>query len=387
PMADENVAHAPQLVDPFEDQQPPFGPVSASKVAQNVPSALPVIVSDYVDSPEGWYAQAERLAHSAASLDDLSAVAGICKQGLQAGPTKDSDLSLRRMAAWAHNRRGELLVDAGRPREALSEFQTAIGWDPNCALAIHNRGVTFAQQNRPEEALRDFNRVLELNPGLAVAYRNRAELLASLGRTDRAVGDYDRALEYLGEDAELYRARAYAWQRLGNFDRALADLNQSIRLSPNDANAFAQRGNLAADRGDFGQAIRDLERAIRIEPELAEAYRSLAWLLATCSDRQFRDAGEALALAQKGAALSETPDCFMLDALAAAQASSGQFDEAARTVRQAISAAPNDFVVPLQQRLALYRQQKPYVNQSPRPVRTATYEEPIPSSKRPRVDR
>jgi tetratricopeptide (TPR) repeat protein len=349
----------------------------ASRVGPATPSMLPVIVSDYVDTPDGWYAQAERLAHSAETLDDLSAVYGICQQGLQSGPAPESSQALRRLAAWAHNRRGELLIDADRPREALGEFQLAIGLDSNCALAIHNRGVTLAQQNKPDDALRDFNRVLELNPGLAMAYCNRAELLASLGRMDQAVRDYDRALEQLGDEPELYRARAYAWQRLGKFDLALDDLNKSIRLSPENANAFAQRGNLAAERGDFGQAVRDLERAIRLEPKLAEAYRSLAWLLATCPDEQFRDAGEALTLAEQGAALSETPDCLMLDALAAAQAGTGQFDEAVRTIRQAISAAPPDFAGPLHARLALYQRQQPFLNPSAGGVRAATHEESI----------
>src|SRR5207302_9569176 len=103
------------------------------------------------------------------------------------GPDNKLSTSLRRLAAWAHNRRGELESDAGRNDESLNDFQVAISLDPNCSLAIHNRAVTLAQQNQFAASLRDFNRVIELNPGLAVAYRNRAELLAALGRMEEAV--------------------------------------------------------------------------------------------------------------------------------------------------------------------------------------------------------
>ena len=93
--------------------------------------------------------------------------------------------SLRKLAAWAHNRRGELSADAQRPDEAIHDFQVAISLDPTCSLAIHNRAVSLAQRNQYAAALRDFNRVIELNPGLAVAYRNRAELQCCAGSNGR----------------------------------------------------------------------------------------------------------------------------------------------------------------------------------------------------------
>jgi tetratricopeptide (TPR) repeat protein len=354
---------------PQETQETP-------NTAGNV-NLLPMVISDYSDSPEGWFAEAQQLAQTAESIEDLSKIIERCQQALAQGPPKELAGPLRRLAGWAHNRCGELQIEQGLEAEAVRNFQVAISLDPNCSLAIHNRAVTLAQRNETEAALRDFNRVIELNPGLSVAYRNRAELLASLGRFNEALSDYTRAIDGLPEVAELYRARGIALQRLGMFDRAAADFDHAIQLAPNDADAYTQRGNLAAESGDFERAASDLRRAIEINPKWADAYRSLAWLHATCPDAAFRDPQQAIAAAEEAAKLSPPTDCFVLDALAVAYASAGNFEDAARMTEQAIASAPPDYVELLRQRLNLYKQGQPFINQPANSVRAASHQTPI----------
>jgi tetratricopeptide (TPR) repeat protein len=323
----------------------------------------PLVISDRGESSEDWLAQSQRLAQSAESIEDLSAIVNLCQRGLANSPPAELKGSLQQMAAWAHNRRGEMLIDVNRQDEAFRDFQAAIANDSTCSLAIHNRAVTLAQGNEVAAALRDFNRVIELNPGLAIAYRNRAELLASLGRIEEALADYTRAIEGLPGNAELYCARGSAWHRAGDYERALADMNRALEIAPS-ADAFTQRGNVAAERGEFDHALHDLQQALEADPNWAEAYRSLAWLYATCADANYRDPQQALAAAQRAAELSEPNDCFVLDALAAAHASAGAFEEATRVQQQAVAAAPPDYAVPLRQRLALYEQRQPFVSGS-----------------------
>jgi tetratricopeptide (TPR) repeat protein len=374
--------------DPF-DEPGPSGPVmvaARSVMAENqldpddrsqktpaTADALPLIVSDYSESPDGCLAQAQQRAQTADTVDELSGIADLCQRGLASGPSPELASPLRRLAAWAHNRRGELLIDEERVAEAIKDFQIAISLDPSCSLAIHNRAVTLAQQNETAAALRDFNRVIELNPGLAVAYRNRAELLASLGRFNEAVRDYSQAIDGLSDDAELYRARGSAWHRLGEFQRSFDDLNQAIRLDPNNADAFTQRGNLEAERGHFDQAINDFQQAVTIDPNWAEAHRSMAWLQATCPSPSHRNAEQAIVAAEQAVKLSVADDCFVLDALAAAHASAGDFDEATRVQQQAVASAAPDFAEPLRQRLDLYRQGQPFISGQNPAVRPASH--------------
>ena len=346
-------------------------------------------VSDDGEAPAGALARAEQLAKAAQSAEELTAVAIECKRGLEISPPGDEGLALRRLAAWALNRRGELAVEAGDEHSALEDFQSAIELDAECWLALHNRGVTLAQQNQFDAALEDFNRVVALNPGLAIVYRNRGELLAALDRMDEAVRDYDRAIEQMAGDASLHFARGYALHRLGDYQRALADLNQSIQLAPDQPDAYTQRGNIHAERGEFLAAASDLEKSIALDADRPEAYRSLAWLRATCPDARYRDAEQAIAAAQRAVELAPANDCLMLEALAAARANAGQFEEAIRIQQQALATASPDIRRLLEDRLELYRQGEAFRSGPRAAVRTASHEgspapRPSPQLRRPR---
>jgi tetratricopeptide (TPR) repeat protein len=322
----------------------------------------PSIVSNCVETPEGWLEQAQHAARDANSPEELSAVIEFCDRGMRGGPDEKLSSSLRRLSAWAHNRRGELLADANRAEDALNDFQSAISLDPKCSLAIHNRAVTLAQQNQFAAALRDFNRVIELNPGLAVAYRNRAELLAALGRMNEAVNDYNQALESLPNDAQLYRDRAYAYQQLGEFSKSAIDFDRAIEIAPNDPDAITQRGNLAAEQGNYDEALADFQQALAKDPKWAEAHRSLAWLQATCPNPSFLNPQQAIAAAEQAAKLAPTSDYLILDTLAAARASAGQFDKASEIQRRALATAPPEIAPSLKQRLALYQHGQAFRN-------------------------
>ncbi len=324
----------------------------------------PSIISNCIETPEGWLEQAQHAARDANSPQELSAVVEFCERGLRGSPDEKQSTSLRRLSAWAYNRRGELLADADRGDDALNDFQAAISLDPSCSLAIHNRAVTLAQQNQFTAALRDFNRVIELNPGLAVAYRNRAELLAAIGRTEEAISDYNQALDSLPNDAQLHRDRAYAYQQLGEFSKSSADFNRAIEISPDDPDAFTQRGNLAAEQGHYEQALADFQQALAKDSNWAEAYRSLAWLEATCPNPNFQNPHDAIAAAERASKLAPANDYLILDTLAAAHASAGHFDRAIDFQQQALAGAPPEAASSLKNRLALYQHGQAFRNVS-----------------------
>lgn len=334
------------------------------------PPSREIIVSD--DQPaiaipqdaRSCYRQAEERASEAQSLDELATVIRLCQHGLAHRPPGALSKSLRCLAAWACNRRGEIKSDDRREDEALREFEAAVAWDPNCWLALHNRGISRAQQGQAAAALIDFNRTLQLNPGLAVAYRNRGELLSAMGRTEESVADYTRAIEQLPPDAELLDMRGHALHRLGRYQESLNDLNRSIQIAPQNPETLTHRGNIYAELGDYAQAIRDFDQALRIDHEYADGYRSVAWLLATCPNPQYRNPQKALSAAQKGSEYSPPGDPFMLEAMAAAYANAGQFAPAVRYQREAIAMAPAGFAHQFSARLALYERKQPFRNGS-----------------------
>lgn len=305
------------------------------------------------------YEEAERLSAHLRSISDLTDFIEQCADA--SGRVADQDrTALDRLNSWACNRRGELLVTAGKPRDAFADFQHAIVLDNGNWSALHNRGVTLAEHGLSHDALVDFDRALTLHPACDTARRNRAELLVEMGRFDKAVSDYSAALRATPADASLYAGRAFAQWQLGRFRHAAQDYNASLTLLPTDANALAGRGTLYAELGYYEQAIADLDAALAADPASAPAYRSVAWLLATCPDQRFRDPQKALEAARRAVRFGGEGDAILLDVLAASHASAGQLDQAVRVQQQAVVLATQELKPELEARLALYRSGRPY---------------------------
>src|SRR3972149_413920 len=219
------------------------------------------------------------------------------------------------------------------------------GWPrPNRRRREPSRGKTwprsYGSASRAWLATRAANR----GPRSGGWPRGRAIAWASwpAGRTEEAVADYNRAIAQLPEDAELRMMRGHAMHRLGRYQPAIDDLDRAIELAPEDPDAYTHRGNVRAELRDFDRAIDDLQQALSLDEEFSDAYRSLAWLLATCPDPRFRDPQQALVAAQRAAQLAPPGDPFVYEALAAAHANAGRFDEAVRFQQEAIAIAPND---------------------------------------------
>src|SRR5258706_6698263 len=71
----------------------------------------------------------------------------------------------------------------------------------------------------------------------------------------------------------------------------------------------------------------------------AQALSGLAWIRATSWDPALRDASEAVALAERAAAATERRSVSTLDALAAAYAAAGGYDEAVAAAPAAVALA------------------------------------------------
>lgn len=311
----------------------------------------------------------------AESRDQLSEVIRLARYVL----TKDVDAnqirSARQLAAWAHNRRGELLEEAGDGDAALNDFHAAVTLDGSCWLALHNRAICMAERHEYDHALRDFAAALEQHPGLTVAYRNRAELLSSLGRSQEASEDYTMAIQQQPTSADLYVARGHTWHRLQEYKRAINDFTRAIQLDPSKPQAYTGRGNLLAEVGLYEQALANFDLALRADATCVAAHRSRAWLLATCPDATCRDAEKSLAAARQAARFAPPNDPFVLEALAAASAAAGQFNDAVQFQQRALAVASDEAAGPLRYRLALYQQQRPFVSGRPDGVQAASFAE------------
>jgi tetratricopeptide (TPR) repeat protein len=304
--------------------------------------------------------RAHQLADSASTEDEFSQILSICQRIPANQATAEEATFGRELASWALNRRGQLRASAGRTKEALADFDTAIRLDPARWRALHNHGVLMAQAGQLERAFDDFHRTIELNPEFAKAYSNRAALYVLAGQLEPALRDYRQAAELDPKLAIAHRGIGRTCHLLGQTEEAVAHLDTAIELAPHDAAALTSRGDLLTDLGRYADAAADYERALELNANSADAYRSSAWLLATCPEEAVRNPELALQRAERAARLARHADAMTFDTLAAAQANAGDFRQAIETVRRAIEVAPPSERSLYQDRLHMYRQSTPY---------------------------
>lgn len=66
-------------------------------------------------------------------------------------------------------RLGDILLNLGRPAEALEHYAVVVRFDPNDPIARHNLGVTLSALGRNDEAVRAFEAALRLKPDQAAS--------------------------------------------------------------------------------------------------------------------------------------------------------------------------------------------------------------------------
>jgi tetratricopeptide (TPR) repeat protein len=318
--------------------------------------------------------QLHQEAKSATSCEELNQVLTKISALRERGPDPQVDKYLADLQAWVLHRRGEAYVkqaaeasgasqaaiSAQLDRQAMQDFDAAIKLDPQRWKSYHHRGVCHALNGEFEKALRDFTMTIELRPDYASAWFNRGEIQYERGQFAKAIADYDEAIRLQGDDAGYYTGRGHAHAQLRQFDKALGDYHQAVKWDPDNPERITNRGDAYRSLGQWERAANDYRQAIRLDRAFGRAFQSAAWLMATCPDAEFRNPELAVRAAQKAIELDGQRDYIYLDTLAAAWASSNQFDKAQDVVRRAIQLAPAENSAPLKHRLELYRNGQPF---------------------------
>ena len=121
---------------------------------------------------------------------------------------------------------------------------------------------------------------------------------------------------------------------------------------------------LLSRQGRSAEAVSEFEQLLAVKPADPQALSGLAWIRATAEDSAVRNPRQAVELAERAAAATHRRDLAALDALAAAYAAAGRFDEAVATaqaaVELAVAAGQGDIAAQFKERLALYQRHEVY---------------------------
>ncbi len=220
----------------------------------------------------------------------------------------------------SHEALGAVLVELGKPTEALAELETAQKMKPGDPGNEANLGIAYAETGHPAEALPFFEAAMNAVRASGQAqippefYDHYAHALAAAGKPDAALaafnseeaaagskkadvedaigsvyaqqGKWDEATQHFQQAITLNGTYVKAWVHLGVAQReqgnpatALTTLDMATKIAPPDANAFYEYGRTQAKLGKDEEATQAFQRALKLDPQMTSAQSELALAL------------------------------------------------------------------------------------------------------------
>lgn len=256
-----------------------------------------------------------------------------------------------------------LALEAGDTTLASEHFREVLRLKPNSSSAHYNYGNVLLITGRTSDALTQFRQTLGLDTANGLAHQGLGLALSRLGQLDAAVAALERAARLLPDAVDVAYNLGVVNQQRGHDDEALAAYERVMRLAPAHAEARYGAALIRESRGDYRAAIRLFLESDRLKASL-DTMTELTWLLATAPSADLRNPSLAVTYGEQAFALAPRHP-RVLDAFAAALASSGRFDAAVQRAREALDhlGLPPDpaFTAAVQARLRLYESRQPFV--------------------------
>jgi Flp pilus assembly protein TadD/4-amino-4-deoxy-L-arabinose transferase-like glycosyltransferase len=229
-------------------------------------------------------------------------------------------------------------------------------------VKLGKNGVSHPQAEN--EAIEHYVTSLQLNPDQPEVQYNLANVLMVQDKLDEAIVHYNEALLLKPDYLEAHSNLAKALARQGKLEEAIEHWQKLVQINPQEAMLHSNLGTAYSLLGQLDKAVLHWQEALRLKPDYVSVLNKMAWLFATCENPDYRDAGRAVELAERGCKLTAYKEPRLLDTLAAAYAEAGRFDEAVRTAERALELAKlsgeGQLVEDIDNRLKLYRQKKAY---------------------------
>jgi tetratricopeptide (TPR) repeat protein len=309
------------------------------------------------------------LARVAVLQEDLAGARRHLEQALMAAPL---DPEVHALLAQVLSRQGEseaaeLELKRSKQAEAFAPFPDSV------YLNVAREGVgSFWHLRRGEDLMRwgnyaaaaaEFEQAVRLSPDVA-SHTRLGAALDRLGQSGDAVRHLEAAVTLAPTNVDALRHLSAALFAAGRYDEAVARAEDARRFDPTASAVYLLLSQLHARSGEWRDAVAVLRQGHAQVPDDARIAAALAWLLATAPEPSVTDGSEAVRLASIACDLTSHRIAEPLDALAAAYAENGQFEQAMATAQQALRIArqarrtnlANDISV----RLEAYRAGRPW---------------------------
>ncbi|MCF2135912.1 MAG: tetratricopeptide repeat protein [Candidatus Thorarchaeota archaeon] len=168
------------------------------------------------------------------------------------------------------------LKTLGRPveeLECLQEIAKSVDDDEHLYLRM---GDALVELGRAKESISDYDHSLEIKPDFVPALVRRAIALSLLERWNDALASAKRATELAPDDPETWRVLGEINLRAERYRPAAKALKRAAKLKPEDASIENALGTVAYKSGDLKEAVIHFRRAVDLNSRYKLALMNLA---------------------------------------------------------------------------------------------------------------
>ena len=248
--------------------------------------------------------------------------------------------------------------------KAAQHYQVSLEIWPHTLAARTNFGRVLAEMQRWDDAAAQLQHVLNVRSDHLDARMIMARVRRDQGDTHEALKHYSfLAQGPKSNDPEIGFEVGRLLLATGDAESAKRVMQGVIAAMPTHAKARLVYARSLQETNNYPPALAQLRMAVDLDPRDVEVFQAIAWDRATDVDASQEERRQARMFAERAVQLSPEPDPGVIDCLAAAQASDGEFAHARATIKRALDLLPPlDVLRPaLEDRLTRYQQQRAYV--------------------------
>lgn len=253
-------------------------------------------------------------------------------------------------------------LQANQFDKAAARYLEALQLQPDRDEALLGRGTALHMASRFVEAQPNLEQAVHQQPRNPNARYRLGRNLLAIHKEKEAIQEFQQVMRLQPDRIEAIDLLCLLLCQQKQFDAALDTVTAGLVLQPTSGLLLSTAARIQHLRGDQPAAAVLYDRATKSDPRWPQQVFLQSWRWSTTSDSAQRFPKYAEWLAWKlTEAFPKRPEGH--DALAAAFAASGQFDEAVKEAEKALSLAQDrpDFVKVITERLDGYRQRKPFV--------------------------
>jgi tetratricopeptide (TPR) repeat protein len=256
-------AIAPMLIGAVacRDRQPATA-TSAATVAATVDAAAPASLPESVAARAAAAAPVSyEDAESAYRAGNYGDAAELFAAYVESKPDNPWGRYMLGLSAWK----------AGDLARAEQAFDEALTLDPTHLKSMLNSTRVLIERGKPEQALERIDGAVELAPQSGEAFRVRGRVLADLGRNEEAIEAYQRAAALDEQDGWAMNNLGLLYIQLGRYSEALPPLARATELRPRSPVFQNNLGQALERLGHVSQAKQAYEAAIAADSGYVKA--------------------------------------------------------------------------------------------------------------------